>query len=230
MNITYYGQSAVELTTNRASIIIDPFLTGNPLIKINLKKIRVSHILVTHGHFDHLGDTILLAKQNRATVIAEYELAEYLSSQGVKTFSMNVGGPYQFPFGSVELTQAVHSSSIIRQKPFKVIYSGAPVGFIIRMGGRTIYHAGDTGLFFDMKKVLAARHKFDVAFLPIGGVYTMNPSQAVQAAKWLRPGLTIPIHYNTFPVIRQNPNKFVSLLKANGLRGVVLNPGQRIHI
>lgn len=230
MKIRYYGQSAVQLSHRNMSLIIDPFLTGNPLTQVKPRNIHVQYILVTHGHFDHIGDTLKLAKQNRATVIAEYELAEYLTRQGVNTFSMNIGGPAQFPFGSVELTQALHSSSIIQAKPFKITYTGSPVGFLIRMAGRTIYHAGDTGLFLDMKGVIGARNRIDVAFLPIGGVYTMNPPQAVQAAKWVRPKLTIPIHYNTFPVIRQNPNRFVASLRKNGLRGVVLNPDQSMQI
>ncbi len=230
MLIRYLGHAGVQITQNNSSLIIDPWITGNPLARTMLRSIKVRYVLLTHGHSDHIADAVKIAKRNNATVIAVYELAEYLRWKGVKVFPMNIGGSRKFPFGTVKLTQALHSSSVIKEKRKRIIYAGSAAGFLIRIGGKTIYHAGDTGLFGDMQKVIGDRNAIDLAFLPIGNVYTMGPRDALQAAKWTRAKLVVPIHYQTFPEIRQDVNQFIRLLQANHIPGIALRPGQTLSM
>ncbi|MCL6517947.1 metal-dependent hydrolase, partial [Alicyclobacillus sp.] len=166
---------------------------------------------------------------NDATIIATAELATYMSWQGAKAHGMNLGGSFAFPFGRVKMTQAFHSSSFTVEDEKKIIYTGMPGGFVVEFGGKTVYHAGDTGLFGDMK-VIGERHSIDIAFLPIGDNFTMGPDDAALAAQWVRAKLVIPIHYNTFPVIQQDPNRFVQLLQASGIEGRVLRPGESTEV
>jgi L-ascorbate metabolism protein UlaG (beta-lactamase superfamily) len=228
MKVTYHGHSVVFIESNGKSLIIDPFLTGNGQTKIKADELNVDYILLTHGHNDHVGDTVHLAKQNNATVIAPFELATYLSWQGVKTHAMHIGGAFQFDIGRVKLTQAFHGSAYVDEDAKKIVYTGMPAGILFTAEGKTIYHAGDTGLFSDMK-LIGEREKIDVAFLPIGDNFTMGPNDAVVAASWLKAKVVIPIHYNTFPVIEQDPHAFVSMLSKE-IEGKVLVSGEVLEL
>jgi len=226
MKLTYHGHSFVEIQTNGTTIFIDPFITGNELTDLTAEKVNVDVILLTHGHGDHVGDTVPLALRNNALVIAPFELATYLNWQGVNVHPMHIGGAHQFDFGKVKLTQAFHGSSYIDENK-QIIYTGMPCGILFTAEGKTIYHAGDTALFSDMK-LIGERNDIDVAFLPIGDNFTMGPEDAALAAEWLRAKTVVPIHYNTFPVIQQDPEQFVSMLK-DGV-GKVLRPGESIEL
>ncbi|MFQ5585636.1 MAG: metal-dependent hydrolase, partial [Thermodesulfobacteriota bacterium] len=202
MKITYHSHSCFQLEGADHSIIIDPFLTDNPLSKVTPEEIKVDTILVTHGHFDHVGDAVAIGKKNNATIIAPFELANYFQEKGAQSHPMHIGGGYDFPFGRVKLTIAHHGSTT---------ESGAvgnPCGFIITMENKTIYHAGDTGLFSDMK-LIGELNAIDVALLPIGDNFTMGISDALKAVEFLQPKTVIPMHYNTFDVIMQDPHTFI---------------------
>lgn len=229
MNIIFHGQSCVEIQLEQHTIIIDPFLTGNPQATVKAEDIKADYILVTHGHGDHVGDTLSIAERNGATVIAPNDLARYLGFEGAKTHGMGIGGSYTFPFGKVKLTVALHDSSYNPPGTKESIYTGMASGFLLMVEGKTIYHAGDTGLFKDMK-LIGKLNDIDLAFLPIGDNYTMGPDDAVIAAKYLRAEKVVPMHYNTFPVIEQDPHKFVASLAEEGIDGLVMTPGQQIEL
>lgn len=228
MKITYHGHSVVLIETNGKKLIIDPFITGNGQANVNMNDLHVDIILLTHGHNDHVGDTVGLAKKNNATVIAPFELATYLGWQGVNVHPMHIGGTHQFEFGVVKLTQAFHGSAFIEEESKKIVYTGMPAGILFSAEGKTIYHAGDTALFSDMK-VIGARNTIDVAFLPIGDNFTMGPEDAATAASWLQAKVVVPIHYNTFPVIEQDPKAFMAMLEPN-IQGKVLLSGDSIEL
>jgi L-ascorbate metabolism protein UlaG (beta-lactamase superfamily) len=225
LEIRFHGHSTVQLTSKEHSIIIDPFISGNPQAATKPADIQVQYILLTHGHQDHILDAVDLAKQNDATIVATHELATYLGWQGAKTIGMNLGGSISLPFGKVKMTQAFHSSGVILDDQKQIVYMGMPAGLIIEMGGKTVYHAGDTGLFTDMK-LLGERHDIDLAFLPIGDHFTMGPDDAVIAAEWVGAKAVVPIHYNTFPPIQQDAEAFVAKLAEKNISGKALKPGE----
>ncbi|WP_026671612.1 metal-dependent hydrolase [Alkalihalobacterium bogoriense] len=227
MKVSYHGHSVVQVKTANTNIIIDPFISGNGATDLKVDELQVDVILLTHGHNDHVGDTVNLAKRNQALVVAPFELATYLGWQGVNVHPMHIGGAHTFEFGTVKLTQAFHGSSYTVEDEQQIIYTGMPSGILFSNEGKTIFHAGDTALFSDMK-LIGERHPIDLAFLPIGDNFTMGPEDAALAAKWLQAKQVVPIHYNTFPVIEQDPNEFVRLLNAN--QGVVLKAGEQIEL
>ena len=221
LNLTFLGHSCFLLDDGKHQVIIDPFISGNPMAKVSVDDIKADFILLTHGHDDHLGDTIELAKKNKATVITNFELAAFCSSKGVKnTAGLHIGGGADFPFGSLKLTIAHHGST----QGADLNYGGNPVGFIVRMDGKVIYHAGDTGLFLDMK-LIGELDKIDMALLPIGGYFTMDVNDAAKAVEFLQPRKVIPMHYDTFDPIKADPNVFADKVKKVGAECVILQPG-----
>jgi len=229
VEIHFHGHSCVQITHEGHSLIIDPFLSGNPQAVTRPEEIRAQYILLTHGHQDHIQDAVALAKQNDATIVATYELANYLGWQGVKTMALNLGGSAAFPFGRVKMTNAFHSSGVVLDEVRQIVYMGMPGGFLITIGGKTIYHAGDTGLFGDMK-LIGELNQVDAAFLPIGDVFTMGPDDALIAAKWVNARFVVPIHYNTFPPIQQDGDAFVAKLAEAGIEGKAMKPGEVIRL
>lgn len=227
MKLTYYGHSCILAEAEGKRVIIDPFLSGNPNANVRPEEIRVDAVLLTHGHDDHLGDTIEIAKKNNCPVIATFELAGYCQRQGVQVQPMNTGGARDFDGFRVKWTQAFHSSSIQVGEQF--LYAGPPAGILLTMGGKTLYHAGDTCLFGDMKWI-GERNRIDAAALPIGDNYTMGPEDALTAAEWLKAKVVIPVHYNTFPLIRQDADAFARACEEKGIRCVPLRPGENLDL
>lgn len=208
MKISWHGHSCIYIETSSGhKIIMDPFISENPKSDLDIDHLKVDVILLTHAHNDHFGDTIHLARKNNALVVSTVEIADFVESLGVESFGLNIGGKYTFDFGTVELVFASHSSSLNYQG--KNIPLGNPSGIIFEADGFRLYHAGDTGLFSDMKLI----QNIDCAFLPIGDVYTMGIEDASQAAKWIQAKTHIPIHYNTFPLIETDPHKFLESAK-----------------
>ncbi len=228
MRITFLGHSAFLVEVNNITIAIDPFLTGNPVAPANVN-ITADYILVSHGHSDHSSDVLTLAKQSGGTVVAVFELANYCTRQGVKAHGMHIGGAHDFGSFQVKLTQALHGSSLGGdQGPAE--YLGNPCGFLITANGKTLYHAGDTGLFGDMA-LLGRLHPIDLALLPIGDNFTMGPEDALEAVKMLQPGQVIPMHYNTFPLITQDPLAFKKAVEEQTTSHVcVLQPGETFDL
>lgn len=226
MKISYHGHSVVKIETEGKTILIDPFINGNDLTDLKVEEQKPDVILLTHGHNDHVGDTVEIAKASDALVVAPNELAVYLGWQGLNTHPMHIGGARQFDFGKVKFTQAFHGSSYTTADN-EIIYTGMPAGILFTAEGKTIYHAGDTALFSDMK-LIGERHPVDVLFIPIGDNFTMGPEDAAIAAKFLNAKTVVPIHYNTFPPIKQDPNRFIDLLEKQN--GKVMNAGDIIEL
>ncbi|MFN4218202.1 MAG: metal-dependent hydrolase [Candidatus Bipolaricaulia bacterium] len=220
MKITFIGHAAVEIKTEKHSVLIDPFITGNPVAKHKPEDFKPDAILLTHGHSDHLGDAIPISQRTGALIIAIFELATYCQSQGAKAIGMNIGGLSRFEFGTVQLTPAFHSSSHDGH------YLGEPCGVVLTtLENKKIYHAGDTALFGDM--ALIGKLGLDIAFLPIGSYYTMDPDAAAEAVQLLKPKVVIPIHYNTLPAIRQDPQQFKAQVESQTeTQVVILHPGE----
>ncbi|WP_239618163.1 metal-dependent hydrolase [Cohnella mopanensis] len=228
MLIRYHGHSCIQIMTGESSIILDPFLTGNPVAVTRPEQIQAHYVLLTHGHTDHITDAVAIAKQNNAPIIAAEELALHMGKQGVDVEIMNIGGEWNFDFGKVYVTPALHSSSVTDTSG-ESLSMGVSVGFLLTIEDYTIYYAGDTGLFGDMKW-LGERQPIDLAFLPIGDRFTMGPSDAITAAQWLQAKCVVPIHFNTFPAIRQDGRDFTNRLAAQGIQGRVMEPGQTLTI
>ncbi len=227
MKITFWGHAAFLLENGSHRLVIDPFLTGNPLAQVKPEEVKCDYILVTHGHGDHLGDTISIAKNNDAVVIANFEVATYCGNQGCKAHPLHIGGGHDFPFGRVKLTIAHHGSGLTDGD--QIIYLGNPAGALITMDGKTVYHAGDTALFLDMKLIGEMNH-IDVALLPIGDNFTMGIEDAVKAVEFLQPELAVPMHYKTFDLIEADPQDFVNRVEAMGKKARVLGVGDSLEI
>jgi L-ascorbate metabolism protein UlaG (beta-lactamase superfamily) len=228
VRITYHGHACIELNDGKNDIIFDPFITGNPVTKANPDMLKPNAILISHGHGDHLGDAISIAKKTGALIIAPFELADFCQKQGAPNIHpMHIGGSYNFEFGKVKLTQALHGSAFVT--PDGTHYTGNPCGFIVHFGGKCFYFAGDTGLFGDMATI-GSLNSIDIAFLPIGDNFTMGPDDAVKAAQMLQAKTVIPMHYNTWPLIEQNPEAFAEKLKAVGINCIVIPFNNSIEI
>lgn len=220
IKITYHGHSCIELNDGKFDILFDPFITGNPVTTANLSTLNPQAILVSHGHADHLGDAVEISQKTNATIIAPFELATFCAERGAKNIHpMHIGGSHQFDFGNVKLTLALHGSAFISEK--ERYYTGNPCGFILNFAGKTIYFAGDTGLFSDMK-ILGEQYNIDISFLPIGDNFTMGIHDAALAAMWLKTKIVIPMHYSTWPIINQDPQKLTLELANSGIKTVVI--------
>jgi L-ascorbate metabolism protein UlaG (beta-lactamase superfamily) len=215
LKITYLGHSGFVLDDGAHAVAIDPFLTGNPVAKHRPADIRVKTIALTHGHADHLGDSVEIAKANGATVVGGFELTCLFDEQGIATEPMNPGGRIALEFGWIALTQAFHSNS------YEGRYMGMPCGVVVHIAGVTLYHCGDTCLFGDMK-LIGEIYQPDIAFIPIGDRFTMGPELGARAAELIQPKLAVPIHYKTWPVLAQSIEKFTP----QGVEVKEMTPGQ----
>jgi L-ascorbate metabolism protein UlaG (beta-lactamase superfamily) len=224
---TFLGHACFQLEADGTSLIVDPFLTGNPKAARKADDVSCNYVLITHGHGDHLGDAISIAKRNNATIISNYEVATYCGTQGATSHPMHIGGSHRFPFGRVKLTIAHHGSGL-QTDDGGMLYLGNPAGLLIELGGKWVYHAGDTGLFYDMK-LIGETTPIDLALLPIGDNFTMGIDDAVRAAEFLQAKLTVPMHYGTFDIIEADPNEFVTKVKAKGLNAQVLPIGESLE-
>ena len=224
MKITYHGHSFVQIETDKFSIVIDPFISGNPIVKIPVNKVKCDYIILTHGHGDHISDAVEIAKKNDATVIAMFEIANFAAKNNLRNHPLSIGGGFNFPFGRVKLTIAHHSSSFPDGS-----YAGEPAGILLYIDGKTIYHAGDTGLFYDMK-LIGEMSNIDYAFLPIGDNFTMGIDDAVKAAEFINAKITVPIHYNTFDLVRANPEDFKKKVDSIGKKCEIIKFGESINI
>lgn len=226
MKLTYHGHSTFLVETSKARILIDPFFKDNPSAKVKPTDVSADFILLSHGHEDHSGDALEIAKRCGATIVANYEIAEYFGAQGAKTHGMNPGGGFNFPFGRVKLTIAHHTSSV--NAGLNPIYLGVPCGIILQADGKTIYHAGDTAVFMDMQ--LIGRVGLDAALIPIGDNFTMGPDDALLALDFLKPKLAVPIHYNTWPPIAQDAQKFSAEAAKHGHTVRVMSAGDTLAL
>jgi L-ascorbate metabolism protein UlaG (beta-lactamase superfamily) len=226
MRLTYLGHSCFLVETARARLIIDPYLNDNPTATIKAADVQCDFILVSHGHEDHTGDALEIAKRCDATLVANYEIAEYFGAKGARTHGMNPGGGHDFPFGRVKLTIAHHTSSL--NAGLNPIYMGVPCGLILQADGKTLYHAGDTALFMDMQ--LTGRAGLDAALLPIGDNFTMGPDDALTALEFLKPKVAVPIHYNTWPPIAQDADAFAARAAKAGHKVKVMKSGDVLDV
>lgn len=215
IDVTFLGHAGFLLSDGTTTVAIDPFLTGNPVAVTKPKDVRCQAVVLTHGHGDHLGDTVAIAKANSATVFGAFEIAEYMGEEGITAEPGNPGGKITAEWGWVAFTQAFHSSS------YNGRYMGMPCGAIVHLGGVTVYHLGDTTVFGDMK-LLGEFYKPDIALVPVGDRFTMGPELATMAAELIRPKVAIPMHYGSFPIIRQDAKGF----EPKGVEVKQLEPGE----
>ena len=213
MKLKWLGHSAFELTSNKGlNILVDPFIQANPSCPLNAKDVHPDVICITHGHADHFGDVVEIAKNNpNIIVIANYEISIYLQRKGVNAIGINYGAHVKIEDVEIRMLKVEHTSTFDFEIDTK--YAGNPGSFLFTFDDDLkVYHAGDTGLFSDMKFVIGEVYKPDIALLPIGNIFTMDPSEAAIAASWINPEFVIPMHYNSFPSIAQNPEEFQKLV------------------
>lgn len=225
MKLRYFSHSSFLITLdNGTRILIDPFLDGNPTSPAAASDVEAEYILLTHGHGDHFGDTLSIANRCNSLCICENELANYIASKGVNAHNMHIGGAHDFDFGRIKLVQALHSSTT----PDKECI-GAATGIILFVQDKIIYHMGDTGLFMDMK-LIGELYAIDYLLVPIGDNFTMGIDDAVMACTFVNPKCAIPIHYNTFDVIKSDPADFKKKVENKGITCQILEFGQEITL
>lgn len=226
-SITWYGHSCFLLETEAGKLLVDPFLDESPAAPVKSSDVSADFVLVTHGHFDHLGDTASIAERTGATVIANFEVGEWLKNQGVaedNVIGMNLGGAMDQPFGRVKMTPAVHSSGLPDGS-----YGGAANGYLLQLAKQRIYFAGDTALTLDLK--LIGLGGLDVAVLPIGDLYTMGPEDSLEAIKFLNPRRVIPCHYNTWPPLEQDAHAWADRVRSyTAAEPLVLEVGKKFSL
>ena len=233
MEITYHAHSCFALSEGDATLLVDPFLApNNPKAVATAEDVDATHIAISHGHADHVADAIPVAKRTGAHCVAVVEIAGWLGAHGAENVSdPNLGGTVSFDWGWIKLVPAWHTSTLpgSGENPFSAetgVVVGTPAGLVIKIGGVTVYHAGDTCLFSDMK-LIAERNPIDIALLPIGGHYTMDRHDAVAAAEFVGAATVIPMHYNTFPPIETDAEAFKADVEARtSSKVVVLAPGE----
>lgn len=232
MKITWLGHNAWAIEAGELRLLVDPFLNDSPTSPVKADDVEADYVLLSHGHGDHLGDTVAIAQRTGATVLTNYELSVWLASQGVAAdhcVGMNPGGGYDLPGGRVKMTPACHSSSLPDGS-----YAGVAMGIDLRLGGRRVYFACDTSLFGDMRLLgdpAVSGAKIDLAVLPIGDLFTMGPDDAVTATGMLAPAVVAPCHYNTFPPIQQDAAEWAAKVQRHtGAEPVVLQPGESITL
>jgi len=226
VKINYLGHSAF-LIEGRDRILIDPFLTGNPKASIAADKINCDIICVTHGHGDHLGDAVDIARRTGATIASILEMSSWFERCGVRSVGFNIGGSAKVKNSTIAMVPAFHSSSI--GAPGLEFSAAMPVGMVID-SGKVVYHAGDTCVFGDMK-LIGEMYKPHVAMLPIGGFFTMDPKQAAIAVSLIKPKVAIPMHFGTWPPIEQNPKEFEKLVKKSSKTKVaIMKPGESLEV
>lgn len=227
MTVKFHGHAVLSFNNNDTDVIIDPFINGNDLTDLTVENIKADYIILTHGHNDHVGDTIEIAKNNNATVIAPVELAAYVESQGVEnTVGMNVGGEGEYDFGKVKFVHAVHTSSYTDGEGV-THYTGEPMGLILTINNKKVYVTGDTGLFGDMELIAKRNGPIDVCFIPIGDHFTMGIDDAAYAINELiKPTIAVPVHFDTFPPIKQDPEEFKDKVRTVCQ---VLKPGEAVQ-
>lgn len=225
IKITWYSHACFLIETDQSRLLTDPFVSGNPLATVKADAIETDYLLVSHGHGDHLGDSVDIAKRTGATVISNYEIQTWLANQGIeKAHPQHIGGGFDYPWGRVKLTIAHHGSALPDGS-----YGGNPCGFLLYIEGKKIYHACDTGLFYDMK--LIGEEGIDLAILPIGDNFTMGPDDALRAVKLIEPKQVVPIHYDTFDVIKQDPHAWAERVeKEASAKVTVMNPGESLEL
>jgi L-ascorbate metabolism protein UlaG (beta-lactamase superfamily) len=225
VDVRWLGHAAFELRADGATVLVDPFLTGNPAAAVSADELAPDAILLSHGHADHYGDTVDIAKRAGATVVAIVELANEIGAQGVDVRDPNLGGTAKFDWGRVKLVPAWHTAVSPSGTPH------TPAGLLIFMGDRVIYHLGDTALFSDMQLIARRGDPVDLALVPIGGHYTMDRFDAVTAVEFVNPQQVIPCHYNTFPPVETDVQAFKSDVQNAGFSEVVvLEPGDTHHL
>jgi L-ascorbate metabolism protein UlaG (beta-lactamase superfamily) len=219
--LTWYGHAALGLETGGYKLLVDPFFTDNPSASTTADKVDADFILISHGHGDHMGDTVAIAKRTGATVISNFEIANWLGNKGVNAHPQHLGGGYNHPFGYLKLTLALHGSGLPDGS-----YGGNPAGFLLTTKDEEkVYLACDTGLFGDMR--LIGEEGIDLAVIPIGDNFTMGPEDALRAVKFIQPKHVIPVHYNTWELIAQDPNSWASRVKSStGAQVHILKPGE----
>ncbi len=226
MTATYYGHSAVQIDTGDATLLFDPFISGNPHTDgvVTAEDLSPDALLLTHAHFDHYGDTESILARTGATLVCQFEIMVYVQKQmdHKAVQPMNTGGTADLGWGRVTNTYARHSSSFEDGT-----YGGLAGGFVVETGGKTIYHAGDTAVFREMEEI-GERFDIDLAFLPIGDVLTMGPDDAVRAAQMLKPKLTVPLHWGTLPFLTGEPDDFVRKMTSAGLKAQKMAPGETL--
>ena len=224
-SLTFHGHACFELEGNDSRLIVDPFLTGNPLADVGPTDLSpLDAVLLTHGHGDHLGDGIEIAKAHEATVVAPFELAQFCETQGCTAHPMHIGGAHDFPFGRVKMVVAFHGGGVAGDETGQ--YTTFPCGYVITLDGKRVYHAGDTALTLEMQ-LLA--DQVDVMLVPIGDNFTMGAADAARAVEFVKPKVAIPMHWNTFDVIAVDPAEFVNAVGATA-EVVVLQPGQQYQL
>lgn len=223
--ITWYGHATLGFETGGYKVLVDPYFSDNPAASASANQMEADYILVSHGHGDHVGDTVSIAKRTGATVISNFEIANWLDAQGVTVHHQHLGGGFNHPFGYLKLTLALHGSALPDGS-----YGGNPAGFLLTTNdGQKIYLACDTGLFGDMR--LIGEEGIDLAVIPIGDNFTMGPKDALRAVKLIQPKHVIPVHYNTWDLIAQDPGSWEAQVQAEtGAQVHVLKPGERFTL